>query len=318
MSSLEAGAKAKGKFRVQKVNSETGELYFDSGEFNNNLLNNFFSESVSLSVCYACTDSAVNNTDTTASVIGSQAASRSISSSYSVDGAGNVTVLYINQYTFNPGAVVGNMSCIAISDNASLTGTNLKVKALVKDVNGDPTTIPVVATDQLIVTHTLAVTFAQHQLVGTINIDGVDYQVDFYCTSWAISSQASPGSIFGQYPVGESQAVISNIFPRISTSFVPPSVVATSPATLALGGYLGSQFAGSHAYDPTAGIMKVRYSFTVPATFNLNTADPIKAVGCGTASSGTACQWIVAFTPALPKNSSIAYTFTFDLVLSRA
>lgn len=317
MSNLEINAKAKGKFRVQKRNIDTGEIYYDSGEFSNMLLNNFFAQTyASLATCFVGTDATVSESDTTLSVIGTYTGDRAKNATASVDATGLVTWNFINTYTFNPGAIVGNMSCIGLSNSTALTGTNLKIKSLIKDVNGNPTAIPATATDQIIVTHTLTVTFNQHQNLGTITVDEVDYQVDFYGTFIALSGDAN-FTLSGAAPVLYYSGSSTAQYFRVGASFTVPTIPSSTFGTHGIvGTSVGGSNAGSLLNDTTNKKLIQRWVVQIASTFNLAGNAPIKFIS-GTGDSNAA-YFSYVFTPALPKNNTIAYTMTIQLNLSRA
>lgn len=316
MSNLEINAKAKGKFRVQKRNVDTGEIYYDSGDFNNNLLNNFFASGTNnFSNAFVGTDSAVNNSDTTMSVIGATAQRTSYTPSYSVDATGKVTQLLVQVYTFAAGAIVGNMSCIGLSLASNVSGTNLRIKSLIKDVNGDPTTIPATATDQIIVTHTFELTYNQQQALGTFNIDGINYTATFYGI-YATTIDSILDARFGLLAQGSFG---SSFTAHIGSGFTPPTIPTVSAGTMTLVNRLSvsAQTNFTNTYSGS-NYLATACTFTVAATSNLPSNAPIAAVGIATGTGSTAMYAVVAFSPALPKNSSIAYTMTIKFTLSRA
>ena len=322
MTNLSIEAKAKGKFRLQKVNPLTGEVTFDSGEFDNNLLNNFFVTSVSLFVCLVGTDSTVSNSDTTLTSLGNTSG-RVTTTNYSVDAAGVVSFDYVNTYTFTAGAIVGNMSCIGLSASATLTGNNLKIKSLIKDLNGDPTTIPATAGDQIVVTHTLNVKWNQYQSLGTFIVDGVTYQADFYDVHVANTVGAAGTTIYGYLGLNDHQNMGTggSCYPLLVTGFTPPSIPTLVSSYIPFNTgrlYPGVLTIQTQAYDSSAGTMKSSFSFPLAANSNMAANAPIAAVGFSPESSATSVLMAVAFTPALPKNTSIAYTFTLTLTMTRA
>lgn len=317
MSNLSVEAKVKGKFRVQKRNVETGEIYFDSGEFNNAILNNYFADCTGFfSYCYAGTDSVVSESDTSMTIIGTFASGPVVSDTFSVDDNGLLTFIISRTFTFSPGQLVGNMSCLGITSNNNFNGTSLKIKALIKDVNGNPTTIPATASDQIIITHKTEISMNQLQNLGSISVDGVDYDVKFYCTI----KGTNKGSLMPPtIPIFSYNSTSLTVTPKVSGVFTPPSIpnlLADSNQTLS--SYISLPTVNAtFAAEPGLTSASAKFVFTLPANSNLTGDAPIKAVGLGP-SSGGLCFLTYEFTPALPKNSSIAYTFTTKLTLSRA
>lgn len=76
-------------------------------------------------------------------------------------------IAYIATYTFNVGAVVGNVSELTIGQGAN--GTNIFSRALVKDGVGNPTSITVLADEQLIVTWELRYYFNEADQSDTVD-----------------------------------------------------------------------------------------------------------------------------------------------------
>lgn len=320
MTNLNIEAKAKGKLRIQKVNPLTGEVTFDSGEFDNNLLNNFFAAGPTLYVCLVGTDSTVSNSDTTLNSLGN-VSTRVTTTNYSVDAEGVVSFDYTNTYTFTAGAIEGNMSCIGLSTSATLTGTNLKIKSLIKDVNGDPTTIPATAGDQIVVTHTLNVKWNQHQNLGTFVVDGITYQADFYDVYVTPNAGSAGSTIYGYFGLNDAINMGINFYPQLVTGFTPPSIPKVTSAKISFNSgrvYNGAQQAVTHNYNSSAGTLKSNFAFTMAANTNMEANAPIAALGFSDSGASTSVIMAVAFTPALPKNTSIAYTFTVTLTLTRA
>lgn len=315
MSELDINAKASGAFRIQKTNIESGDVYFDSGEFSNNLLNNFFSSSsANLVHCFVGSDASVSNTDTALTSIGSTGSvTRSVTSE--VDGQGKVTWKLISTFSFASGAVIGNMSCIGISSSSEMTGTNLKIKSLIKDVNGDPTAITATATDQITVTHTLTLTWNQSQPLGSVSIDGVNYDATFYTT---LFSDVNLGVInnencFTTNPFGSSPSAMYS-------SFTPPTIPSLTSAfiTTAIGKVNLQNVTKTTSENPISGIMQSTYTFSAATTDNLASNAPIAAVGIIGSTSNSNNFMIVRFSPPLPKDASIGYTFKINLTISRA
>ncbi|MGI2045934.1 hypothetical protein [Shewanella oncorhynchi] len=316
MTNINVPAKACGRFDL-KINRANGSV--EQYEFANNLLNNFFSNSVDLLVCFVGTDSSVSNTDTSLTSLG-YTTSRALSSNYTVDSAGVVSFNYVNTYTFSAGAIIGNMSCIGLSSSAAISGTNLKVKSLIKDVNGDPTTITATASDQIIVTHTLNLKFNQHQNLGTFVVDGVTYQADFY-DIYVANGSGVGATLWPIAPALYFQSGEPNMYPGIASGFTPPTVPTYISSQLVVDSgrrYNGAAADISRVFNATLGKMTTTYSFTMQANTNLASNNPI-AVICGSNSDGgTLAHWAVQFTPPLPKTPSIAYVFSVSFSISRA
>lgn len=162
----------------------------ETGWFKNLILDTFFAR-------YAANNNMVNsgmvcrvgtgvtppaNTDTS---LVSQVATQSRTSGSDVLGAidtpnNRVVAKSINQFIFNVGAVVANLSEIGFEFAPASGGLNagqLNSRSLTKNNMGVPTTITVTASDQLIVNYTLEVYIPLTDYTGTVVLDGVTYDV---------------------------------------------------------------------------------------------------------------------------------------------
>ena len=93
-------------------------------------------------------------------------------------------------FTFNIGDVVGNVAELGVK-----LGSTLQTRALFKDGSGDPTTIPVTATDQLIITYFVKKTISMIPVTSSMlaTLDGVSTTIDFTIRP-CIASSADSGS----------------------------------------------------------------------------------------------------------------------------
>lgn len=89
------------------------------------------------------------------------------------EGAPNYSYLATYQYVFAQGAVVGNMTEIGVG--ATATGNSLFSRALILDGSGSPTTITLLAIDQLTVYYRLRWYPPLGDASGTLVLSGVSY-----------------------------------------------------------------------------------------------------------------------------------------------
>ncbi len=114
-----------------------------------------------------------------------------------------------NIYTFDVGAVVGNLTELGVA-TAQSEVSDIQTRALFKDGIGDPTTITVTADDQLVVTYFVQKTISMVPFVSSISatIDGVPTTID-YTVRPCISSVGDSGS-------GSTQP--ASLYQSVSTS----------------------------------------------------------------------------------------------------
>jgi hypothetical protein len=98
---------------------------------------------------------------------------QSIGSSEVNLGAPTYGAQYTYTYSFSQGAVVGNISELGVGYSAAVG--NLFSRALISDSNGNPTTISVIAIDQLTIYYRVTVYPNLTESYGTFAIDGINY-----------------------------------------------------------------------------------------------------------------------------------------------
>ncbi|MCU8036938.1 hypothetical protein ACRN98_22010 [Shewanella oncorhynchi] len=316
MIGLNLAAKAKGLCRVQLRDTVTGEIRLDTGYFDNLLLDNFFKkQSVAFIRCYACTDTTVSPTDTTIASLGFASTVAHSAPTKEVVGSA-ITTIATTVFTFTAGAIVGNLSSLAIATGTTVA-TDMVVKTLVKDVNGDPTAITVTATDQLIITHTLKLTVDQFPASFTADVDETTHtfqfmasRVDATTTQLIYPFMPFAISLNATLFTGCSITVAADAT-DITIGVTDTYIVMTNPVNLG----------DSYTYNLTeavSGRSKVVVSRTIPANVNLAGGAGIGFIGVGMSSSfATRTYSGFKVTPPLPKDSNIAYTFTITFTLSR-
>ncbi len=319
MTNLPIEVKAKGLCRIQLKDVATGEIRLDTGDFDNTLLDNFFkADGYAFLRAHACTDATVNVTDTSMSSIGATNTVDYSAGTPEISGS-LITTSMVNVFTFAAGSVVGNLSCIALlstTTDASIA-TTLRVKTLVKDVNGDPTTIPVTAADQLIVTHTLKFTVDQHPASFVANIDGTNHTFQFMASR--IDTPSKYGIYgFAPFAISFTQSVFTGCSVTVAADatditigVINTNIALTNPVNL------GDAYTTDFS-QATSGKMKTIVSKTMPASTNLSGNAGIGFIGVGMSSSFASRTYSgFKITPALPKDANIAYTFTVTFTLSR-
>lgn len=205
-------------------------------------------------------------------------------------------------YTFAIGAVVGNVSKFGFFSAA--TGGTMFSSALTKDPVGDPTPIPVGASDQLFVTWQLRKYISITPVTGSIDIsfDGAPTSVSYEI------KPANLGSTSPQYYFS-------------APSSAAPSAAAYLYESQALGGVTGAPV-GSGLTIPAVLSSYQAGSYYRDMTFNAGTSQGNFSTGIGAATyggSGLATNgYQVSFTPKLPKDADSTLSLPFRLSWGRA
>lgn len=226
-------------------------------------------------------------------------------------------------------AVSGNFAEVGIGWT---TSGNLFSRALITDVNGNPTTISVLSDEQLDVVYRLRVYPIQTDVTGSITLDGVSYNYTirpqrvnknnhtsygrgwwgvwplFYYTSGGIGfsgsgSGGNSGSV-GSDDMAHMTTYTGGIGARTSAPATPSGTLSATAVSAPLTYTLGS-YARAHEYTwnlndgNAAGGIK---SLTVP--LNANAAE-----------TGCCFMHQVEFSPVIPKDATkrLKLTFTYSL-----
>ncbi len=308
MNALEIKAEVKGKFEICVTRADGKK---DNYKFENMLLNNFFKEATaSLSYLAVGTDSVVNAEDTTINSLGHEVLS-SPEHIVEFDTVNSKTIVtHTRTSVFAAGAIVGNMSCIGLANSSNLSsGTNLKIKSLIKDVDGQPTTITATQSDQITVKHYLIYTIDQHQDLGVINVGGTDHQLDYY--SRGNSDSYFGNVISGFIPLVNNVSNINNI--HIGTGKGNESPPYSIPGNVEIENSIKIPASAQNIFVSNVSLIS-RMTVSIAANVNLPNNASIGAIGVG---SSLYAKSLITLTPPLPKDNTIAYSITFDLVLSR-
>lgn len=195
-------------------------------------------------------------------------------------------------YRFAAGTATGNISEVGIASNAAAATGTLFSRALVVDGGGNPTTVTVLSDEVLDVTYQIRVYSPSTDVVGTINISGVDY--DFTAraanatssASWALSTTGATAGINVITGVGSVATAYSG----------PIGAVTTAPT-----GTQGASGSGTDiAYNP--GTYQKDFTFTWGLS-NGNVGG-IRSVYTSMGTEGTFGAVQIQFDPVIPKNST--------------
>lgn len=177
--------------------------------------------------------------------------------------------------SFSQGAVVGNITEVGMGCLPSSGTTNIQVfnRALILDGGGNPTTLPVLATDSLTISYELRLYLDLTDHTYSLVIGGTTYS-----GTYRMSSVSSPSSFFANNVAGfDGGGPLAALVTSYYTGTIGP-VTGTPTGTLALN--VGNS--GSFSYQPvySNGTYTNTFSASIPA--NSGSAVSIGAIVFGT------------------------------------
>lgn len=197
--------------------------------------------------------------------------------------AGSLTLTY----RFAAGVAAGNLSEVGVGGSA----TNLFSRALILDGGGNPTTITVLASEALDVTYQLFRYSPTADVVGVVNIGGVDYA---YTLRAALASNA------GAWAPNNAE-----------TSILSVASVANGAIAAVTGSPSGS-FSDSSS-ESTAAYSSGSFTRTATATWSLTTGNLSGGITAAVFRWGSALRhgaYQVGFSPAIPKDGTKVLTLS--------
>lgn len=230
-----------------------------------------------------------------------------VNNTYSYDEVSDsFTYTSSKQIAFPLGSVVGNISEVGVFGNSGSTNaaaaTTMFSRALIKDINGNPTTITLTNEDQLVVTYTL-VMIVPRTVSFNFNYNGVDYNLEGKLSTnrtgimgFSVLLACSFTGIDGvrstdfSYPSPTSNGFVSG-FTQLSGGTVSSTVPPLNPAL----------------------VRKLRIRLPLAsAVFT----EGIKGLTTGTFNANQSYIWVFKFTPAFPKtaNEILEIEFATDFV----
>lgn len=243
------------------------------------------------------------NTVLDAQIAGS--ASGSTSSSVNL-GAPSYNAQHTFSFTFNQGAVVGNITEIGVGWDAANTAT-LFSRALILDTGGNPISVSVTAIDQLTVFYRLTIIPQLTDVTGVVNISGTPYNYTgriaqvgsffnsaFFTSGGSIVTMNTNAGVFNLYGTGATLGGITG----------NPS--AASSTGINVSASYGSYTTGNYYRDATANL----------STALGNTSGGIAALRVPLASTGMYYQYL--FNPIIPKDNTKTFSMTFRVSWARA
>lgn len=221
---------ARGVVRCQVLRKDSS-IKLDTGEFNNLLLDGFFdraltkkSLSASITTGSGSTEPVVTDTSLV-SVISPLRPSTSTKADeeFKNDLSTNVATAYVEwEFIHDTGEVVGNISEFGFALSGGSSQNSLDSRVLIKDDSGNPTTLTILADEQLVVTYRLEVSMSTNPAgeVSTVVINGVSHTVTALLLDGALSKKAKDVYYYGpnltSYPWFCTNS--SNVVPEIFSS----------------------------------------------------------------------------------------------------
>ena len=196
-------------------------------------------------------------------------------------------------YTFPVGFVTGDLREIGFFDSSD----NMFSHALLKDGAGNPTTVIVLADEQLFVTYEVRKYPAETDQTGTfiLAINGVDTSFSYVARPALINTMISSNYWYGSHPLGVDTYVVAYESQTLGT-------VTGTP--------IGTAVAGSGTIDTyVAGSFKS----TLNCIFDPSVANFTNGIGSMMLCNG----FQVSFDPAIPKTSDRRLILPLSTVYSR-
>lgn len=212
--------------------------------------------------------------------------------------------VHSKSFPFPLGAVVGNISEVAVFSNTTVAGVynTLVSRALIVDDLGNPTTITLTAEDQLVVVYTMVL-----QVPRTISFN-FSYNAVDYILEGKLST-INPGAGTGFSRLLSSSIFLNNVHSR-PTDVSYPSATSAGLNNNSLGWTLLNGAAAPSYVTPLnpSPVRKTRIRFPLASS---NYTEGIKCFVIGLSSG-----WMFKFTPAFPKtaNEILEIEFATDFV----
>ena len=196
-------------------------------------------------------------------------------------------------YTFPVGAVTGDLREIGFFDSSG----NMFSRALIKDGVGNPTTVTILADEQLFVTYEVRKYPAETDQTGTfvLAINGVDTSFSYTARPALINTISSSNYWYGSHQLGVDTNVAAYESQALGT--VTGNPMGTAVAGL---GVIDTYVAGS-------------FKSTLNCIFDPSVANFTNGIGSMMLCNG----FQVSFTPAIPKNSDRRLILPLSTVYSR-
>lgn len=198
-------------------------------------------------------------------------------------------------YTFDIGEIVGNVSEIGFFNNSSPSKVMFS-RALIKDTEGNPTTITILADEQLVVTYeVIRYLTSVTDVTGSITLGGTSY-----------SYTLRPCNL-------DDPANISNNFlsPSHSNGTNLTWLPYTAYATQTLGNEFGRPTGTTLGQGTAVAASYSNGTYYRDATVTWGPSDVTTSIGSLASASSAYSGYQIAFTPVIPKTSINQLQLTF-------
>lgn len=204
-------------------------------------------------------------------------------------------------YTFNVGAVSGNLSEVGIFTPSSVMWS----RSLIKDSNGNPTTISILPTEQLKVVYTL-VRYLPSEKTGTVSISVNGTPTSFDYVLRPANLQTSTTTYWNS-DVGRGTTALY------------------TSETQTLGGITEAP-SGTSKWNVGTSPGYVAGTYSINEVYTLGISDAVYTTGIGSMCYGgeyatyadAYCGFQISFTPKIPKTATQSLTLTFQRTWGRA
>lgn len=305
---MKVGAKGVVRCKVLKVN---GEVKVDTGDFNNLLLNNFFDRALKghylnakVTVGTSSIPPSPEQNSMPSMLTPLKTATSSADSSMEYDVGTGIAKCYKEwEFKHEIGEVDGNISDLGFSISSASSQNSLDSRVLIVDSLGNPTSITVLASEQLVISYRL-------ELIMPINPSGEDFT--FEISGVTYNANCRPAKSFKDLVAQDLYKGDINLDTAgwfgISTNntvnslFSNPSGISTK------------NLDNVQIEYPSEKPYTIRKTGTIPINYG-NYSDGIGAFTLAVKNSGYHFAYYV--TPKIPKTSSEILTLAFEMSFQR-
>ena len=253
----------------------------------------------------------VNDTVLGSIVAGSNTATPRFSTGYNVLPGNPYGCMYQRAVRFSEGAVVGNISEIGFvyfTGSSRTTNYSLLARSLIKDANGNPTTITLLSDEILDVVYQIFFYTSVGEVSGVLNFSGniggtyAWRLLPAYVTTFAVDPDANGwiGYTAFSYVTSRNLKVSSQGIGTATTGINGGAYTNNTATTI------------SRMSNYVAGSFKVPFALSLPSE-SANLAGGIRSVQFR-AGKG---MYQIEFTPAIPKTSLDSVLIEFEMQISR-
>lgn len=206
-----------------------------------------------------------------------------------------------NTYNFPEGSVVGNISEFGIYAASSVDPAYFLVRSLIKDAGGNPTTITVLADEQLRIVHTVRLSCTVPLQTQTVTIGGVSTEIKY-----GRMSQPTNGLV---------ESILNTDLARVFSSLYMSSVIPTVGSST-IGHPSNSNHVATSGNNIASGNPLIyKKSFTFSSTQNLSSGQGQQLYL--THGSGFWASFGFVFNPPIPKSNLNKFDFTLVITFTR-